>query len=154
MRFLVLNGPNLNLLGVREPDIYGRTTLTELEQALGEYARSLGVEVEFRQSNHEGVLIDWLHEARNTFQGVLINPGGLCHYSVSLLDAMASAQVPVVEVHLSNIASRDDFRRTSLTARAAAGSVVGFGVGSYRLGLAGLVELVKNRERQVSADAD
>jgi 3-dehydroquinate dehydratase-2 len=137
-RFLVLHGPNLNLLGEREPDVYGRHTLAEVDQGLGELATQLGCEVECRQSNHEGVLIDALHEARARFDGVLLNPGGLTHTSVALRDAVVASGLPVVEVHLSNPSAREPFRRDSLISGVALGVVQGFGGDGYRLGLRAL----------------
>ncbi len=138
---LVINGPNLNLLGLREPEIYGTTTLAELEGAVGDEARALGVAVEFFQSNHEGALIDRLHEARGLVQGVLLNPGGLSHSSVSLRDAVAAADYPIVEVHLSNTMAREPFRRRDMIAPVCRGVVMGFGVTGYRLGLRAVVAL-------------
>lgn len=138
-RILVLNGPNLNLLGTREPDIYGTTTLAEIETRAREVARELGVEVEFVQSNHEGGLLDALHAAVGRFQGVLVNPGALTHTSVALYDGLVSCGLPAVEVHLSNLARRERFRRRSWTARAAVGTVAGFGALSYEWGLRALV---------------
>ena len=139
-RVLVLNGPNLNLLGTREPDVYGATTLDDIEQALEDLAKDLGATVDCRQSNQEGQLIDWLHEARDAFDGVVLNPGGLTHTSVSLRDGIAATGLPVVEVHISNTAARESFRHQSVTAAMCIGSVAGFGKNSYGLGLRALID--------------
>jgi len=139
-RILVLNGPNLNLLGTREPDVYGATTLDDIEQALNDLAKDLGATVDCRQSNQEGQLIDWLHDARDSFDGVVINPGGLTHTSVSLRDGIAAAGLPTVEVHISNTQARESFRHQSLTAAVCIGSVIGFGKNSYALGLRALID--------------
>lgn len=139
-RILVLSGPNLNLLGTREPDVYGSTTLAEVEKELEELGSDLGASVECRQSNQEGQLIDWLHDARSTFDGVVINPGGLTHTSVSLRDAITASGLPAVEVHLSNTQARESFRHRSLTAPACIGSVAGFRKNSYALGLRALID--------------
>ncbi len=132
----VLNGPNLNLLGTREPDVYGHDTLDDIANRLDDRARELGLEVDLRQSNHEGHLIDWLHEAQaRGAKAVLLNAGGFTHTSVALHDAIKSVTTPVIEVHLSNPHAREDFRHTSLVGRAAKGTICGFGALSYTLAL-------------------
>ncbi|OGF16997.1 MAG: type II 3-dehydroquinate dehydratase [Candidatus Eisenbacteria bacterium RBG_16_71_46] len=138
-RILVLNGPNLNALGSREPDVYGRATLEDLQQRLVQLAAELGCEIESLQSNHEGVLIDALYRARESAHGVLLNPAGLTHTSVALRDAVAAAGIPLIEVHVSNPHARESFRRVSTLSSAALGVVQGFGVDSYLLALRGLV---------------
>lgn len=139
-QILVLHGPNLNLLGSREPDVYGRVSLAEIDQELAELAKQRGAQIVALQSNHEGVLIDRIHEARDGMRGILINPGGLTHTSVALRDALAAVGLPVVEVHLSNIQAREAFRHHSYVAGVALGSVVGFGARSYRMGLEALLD--------------
>ena len=139
-RVLVVNGPNLNLLGTREPDVYGSTTLDDIERALQDVAAELGVTVECRQSNQEGQLIDWLHEARSTHDGVLINPGGLTHTSVSLRDAIAAAGLPTGEVHISNIHSRERFRHRSTLSAGAKAVVCGLGFRGYLAALDHIAE--------------
>jgi 3-dehydroquinate dehydratase-2 len=132
----VLNGPNLNLLGFREPEIYGTETLDDIGERLEERANALGVAIDMRQSNHEGHLIDWLHEANaKGAKAVLLNAGGFTHTSVALHDAIKSIQVPVIEVHLSNPHARESFRHRSLVGRAAKGSIAGFGGLGYELAL-------------------
>jgi 3-dehydroquinate dehydratase-2 len=138
---LVLNGPNLNLLGQREPGIYGKLTLEAINTQLVELGRELNVEVRCYQSNHEGVLIDTLHEARNWANGVILNPGGYTHTSVALRDAVAAIGIPVVETHLSNIYAREDFRHKSLVSAVCVGTVVGFSWRSYTLAFRALVEI-------------
>jgi 3-dehydroquinate dehydratase II len=133
---LVLHGPNLNLLGSREQAIYGRVSLDEINRALEHHAASRGARVVCRQSNHEGELVEWIQSAgRQGFRGVVINPGAFTHYSYALRDAVAAVTVPVVEVHLSNIHGREEFRRHSVIAPAAAGQISGFGPTSYLLGI-------------------
>ena len=132
----VLNGPNLNLLGTREPEIYGSDTLDDIAGALEDRARELGVAVEIRQSNHEGHLIDWLHEAQaEGAKAVILNPGGFTHTSVALHDAVKAIETPVIELHLSNPHARESFRRRSFIAPVARGTIAGFGALGYRLAL-------------------
>ena len=139
---LVLHGPNLNLLGTREPGVYGRLTLPEVDRLIREHGRRRGVRVECRQSNVEGELIGWLQDAeREGFAGVILNPGAFTHYSIALRDAVSAIQVPVVEVHLSNIHGREEFRRHSVIAAVARGQIAGFGPQSYLLGLDALLVL-------------
>lgn len=139
---LVLHGPNLNLLGTREPAVYGRVSLAEVDRLIRDRGRKLGIRVESRQSNHEGQLIDWLQGARKEgFLGIVFNPGALTHYSIALRDAVAAIDLPVVEVHLSNIHAREDFRRHSVIAGAAQGQISGFGPQSYLLGPDALLSL-------------
>jgi 3-dehydroquinate dehydratase-2 len=136
---LVLHGPNLNLLGTREPQTYGTDTLEDVNAALDQLAGELGVRIECRQSNHEGQLIDWLHGARTERDGIVMNPGGFTHTSVALRDAIAATELPCVEVHLSNIHAREEFRARSITAGVCVGAVMGFGKESYLLGLRALI---------------
>jgi len=139
LRVLVVHGPNLNLLGTREPEIYGSTALEEIHAELASAAKAWGAELEFFQSNHEGALIDRIQEAHSWADGVLINPGGLTHTSVSLRDALVATRLPVVEVHLSNVFAREEFRQRSLVSPIAVGVISGFGPLSYRLGLEALL---------------
>ncbi len=138
-RILFLHGPNLQALGTREPGVYGRVTLDEVDTSVASLARELGCEVEFLESAHEGVLIDALYQARERCDGVVINPGGLTHTSVALRDAIAGAGLPTVEVHVTNPSAREPFRHTSLVAGVALGTVAGFGAEGYRLALRGLL---------------
>jgi 3-dehydroquinate dehydratase-2 len=140
---LVLHGPNLNLLGKREPQIYGALTLPEIDRRLVEAGAGLGLEVRSFQSNSEGGLIDALHAAREWAKGVVFNPGGYTHTSVVLRDAVAAIEIPVVEVHLSNVQSREEFRRVSLIAPVCKGSIAGFGWRSYLLGLQALAGILE-----------
>jgi 3-dehydroquinate dehydratase-2 len=141
-RILVLHGPNLNLLGAREPEIYGRASLADIDAHLVKLAVERGVELECFQSNHEGALIDRIHEAAARASGILVNPGGLTHTSVALRDALVASGLPVVEVHLSNIFAREEFRQRSLVSGIALGVISGLGALGYRLGLEALLERV------------
>jgi 3-dehydroquinate dehydratase-2 len=135
-RVLVLHGPNLNLLGTREPAVYGRTSLARLDLLIQRHATSRGAEAVCRQSNHEGQLIDWTQgAAREGFVAIVLNPGALTHYSLALRDAVSAVSVPVIEVHLSNVHGREDFRRHSVIAAVARGQIAGFGPASYLLGV-------------------
>ena len=145
---MVLNGPNLNMLGVRQPDIYGRTTLADVRAMVEQEAASLGVSVDFRQSNHEGVLIDWVHEARGQADAIVINPGGLTHTSVALMDALAAAEKPVVELHLSNVHRREDFRHHSYVSLVATGVICGLGVAGYALALRAMAGLLADIQEE------
>ncbi|WP_027481894.1 type II 3-dehydroquinate dehydratase [Deinococcus pimensis] len=138
---LVLNGPNLNLLGTREPEVYGRETLGDLETLCEAWGSELGVSVTCRQSNYEGQLLEWIHEAGGAgFTGIVINPGALTHYSYALRDAIAGQPLPVVEVHISNVDAREAFRHTSVTAAVCRGKISGLGLLGYRLAMEFLTE--------------
>ena len=132
---LVLNGPNLNLLGQREPEVYGRTTLADIEGMVRDKGASLSVEVEFRQSNHEGELVGWIHSAKDAASVIILNAGAYTHTSVALRDAIAASSVPTIEVHLSNVYAREEFRHKSLIAPVCVGQISGFGANSYILAL-------------------
>ena len=137
---LILNGPNLNLLGTRQPEVYGATTLADIEQMCQDAAARLSLEVSCAQSNHEGVLIDHIHAARGTHDGLVINAGAYTHTSIALMDAVASVELPMVEVHLSNIHARESFRHTSYLSRVALGQICGFGAQGYLMALDALAE--------------
>ena len=143
MKILLLHGPNLNLLGTREPEIYGSMTLDDINAKMIELGAGLGAQVTCKQSNHEGALIDALQEARTTMDGVVFNPGGYTHTSVALRDAISAIQIPVIEVHLSNVYAREEFRHVSLVSAVCRGKVVGFGWRSYEWGLRGLVDVLR-----------
>ncbi len=143
LKILILHGPNLNLLGEREKDVYGKLTLDEINAQLKAEAKVLGVEIDFFQSNSEGDLVDRIHEARKTFDGIVMNPAAFTHTSIALRDAVAALSIPVVEVHLSNIYQREEFRHHSMIAPVAKGQVSGFGAHSYLLGLRALVSVLQ-----------
>lgn len=145
MKILVINGPNLNLLGTREPEIYGNTTLLDIEKEITEYSRTFqNVDVEFFQSNHEGEIVDKIQNAKEMYDGLIINPAAYTHTSVAIADAIKAVDIPAVEIHLSNIQSREDFRKKSITAPYCIGQIAGFGKNGY---LAGLFCLVKYLEK-------
>lgn len=144
-KVLVIHGPNLNMLGRRETAVYGSATLDEINNAVRLLAKELGADVSFFQSNSEGKLIDIIHEAAGAYDAIVINPGGYTHSSVALRDAIAAVNIPAVEVHMSNIYSREEFRHHSFISPVAAGQISGFGVNSYLLGLRAAVEMVRNK---------
>lgn len=145
MKFMVLHGPNLNLLGTREPEVYGSQTLADINDSLQELSRALGCELSFFQSNSEGELIDAIQSAAQNCHGILINPAAYTHTSIAIRDALSAVGLPSVEVHLSNIHRRETFRHTSLVAPVAIGQICGFGSDSYLLGLRALFNSVKNK---------
>ncbi|WP_243290213.1 type II 3-dehydroquinate dehydratase [Bacillus sp. FJAT-47783] len=138
-KILVLNGPNLNRLGIREPNVYGSNTLKDLEEQLSEFGKGKQIQLSFLQSNHEGKLIDVIHDADEQFDGIIINPGAFTHYSYAIRDAIASISIPVVEVHISNVHNRESFRQHSVTAPVTIGQVVGFGLFGYQLATEALI---------------
>jgi 3-dehydroquinate dehydratase II len=140
----ILNGPNLNLLGVREPATYGYDTLADVEQRCLARAQALDLSIEFRQTNHEGQMVDWIHEAREAADGIIINAGALTHTSVAVLDALNAADLPVIEVHLSNIFRRERFRHHSYVSLAARGGIFGLGPQGYELALEALASLIED----------
>jgi 3-dehydroquinate dehydratase II len=143
---LVLNGPNLNLLGSREPSIYGRASLADIWKACQKRAKALGLTIDFRQSNHEGELIDWIQAARGKNAGIVINPAGYGHTSVALLDALVSCDLPVIEVHLSNIFKREAFRHHSYVSQGARGVICGLGAQGYLLALEALADIIASKK--------
>jgi 3-dehydroquinate dehydratase II len=140
---VVLNGPNLNMLGLRQPHIYGSATLDDVEQLCADTAEQLGLAIEFRQTNSEGELITWVQECRGRAAGIVINPGGYSHTSVALLDALLASEVPAIEVHISNIHKRDEFRHHSYVSKAAVGVICGLGVRGYAMALEALADIVE-----------
>ena len=144
---LVLNGPNLNLLGVREPQTYGRETLADIEESCLERAAALDLAVDFRQSNHEGQLVDWIQEARESADGIVINAGAYSHTSIAILDALRACELPIIEVHLSNIFGREPYRHHSYISAVARGVICGFGAHSYVLALDAIAYLLESAAR-------
>jgi 3-dehydroquinate dehydratase II len=143
MKILILHGPNLNLLGTREPEIYGSQTLNDIDEQLGELGKELGAEVKCFQSNNEGALVDALHDARSWAGGIVFNPGAYTHTSIALRDAIAGIGIPVIEVHLSNVYAREEFRHVSMISAVCKGKILGLGWRSYTLALRALVELLE-----------
>lgn len=142
-RILVIHGPNLNLLGIRERDVYGTIPLGEINKRLSQEAARLAVDLDVFQSNHEGKIIDEIHSALGKYHGIVINPGAYTHYSIAIRDAVAAVRIPTVEVHLSNISAREEFRHHSVIAPVCIGQIAGFGPDSYLLGLAGIVKYLE-----------
>lgn len=147
----VLNGPNLNMLGLREPKIYGRATLADVQKRVEAHARTLNLSVDFRQSNHEGELVDWIQEARGKASAIVLNAGALTHTSVALLDALNAAELPAVEVHLSNVFKRESFRHHSYISPGVVGVICGFGADSYLLALSAIAGLLAEAPRSHTA---
>jgi 3-dehydroquinate dehydratase II len=143
----VLNGPNLNMLGSREPTLYGAASIEDLEALCAETAVALDLAIDFRQTNHEGELITWVQECRDRARGIVINPGGYSHTSVALMDAVLAVELPVVEVHLTNIHAREEFRRHSLISRAANGVICGLGIRGYGLALTAIAEMILDEDQ-------
>jgi 3-dehydroquinate dehydratase II len=141
----VLNGPNLNILGLRQPHIYGSTTLDDVEQLCAETAEALGLAIDFRQTNGEGELVSWVQECRGRAAGIVINPAGYTHTSVALMDALLATDLPVIEVHISNIHRREEFRQHSFVSKAAVGVICGLGVRGYALALQAMAEILEER---------
>lgn len=132
---LILNGPNLNLLGTRQPEVYGKTTLADIVALCEAHGRATGIDVTFQQSNHEGALVDAIHAARGTHDAIILNAGAYTHTSIALMDALASVEIPAIELHLSNVHAREDFRHTSYIAKVAVGIICGFGANGYLLAM-------------------
>lgn len=147
MKILVLNGPNLNLLGTREPEKYGTQTLADIENFIKEEASKIGAEISFYQSNIEGELVDKIQQAKGFFDGIIINPAAYTHTSVAIRDAFLAVCIPAVEIHLSNIHTREEFRKTSLIAPACIGQITGFGANSYKLGLIAITDYLLQNQK-------
>lgn len=148
MKILVINGPNINMLGIREKDIYGTMNYENLCQSLKAKADQLNVDLDIYQSNTEGQIIDTIQATYKVYDGIIINPGAYTHYSIAIYDALKSVNIPSVEVHISNVNAREDFRKTSITAPACVGQISGFGIDSYILGLIGLKNKLENIEKE------
>ncbi len=146
MHILLINGPNLNLLGTREPEIYGKKTLNDIEKDLTKIAKDKSINLECFQSNHEGEIVDKIHDSVNRIQGILINAGAFTHTSISIRDALIGSKIPFVELHISNIFSREDFRKESFLTDKAVGIISGFGISSYSLALDGIIEYLSNKD--------
>lgn len=142
-KILIIHGPNLNLLGTREPKVYGKVTLARINSELKSLAKKEGIEIEIAQTNIEGEIVNLIHKAKKIFKAIVINPGGYTHYSVAIRDAISSVKIPTIEVHLSNIHAREEFRHKSVIAPVAVGQISGFGKNSYILGLKAAIDLVK-----------
>jgi 3-dehydroquinate dehydratase II len=142
-KILIIHGPNLNMLGKREPKVYGKVTLDRINKGLMAYAKANGVEIDTYQSNIEGEIVDAIQKAKKKYKAIVINPGAYTHYSIAIRDAVASVKVPTIEVHLSNIHSREEFRHKSMIAPVAVGQISGFGMNSYILGLKAAIDLIK-----------
>lgn len=148
MKILIINGVNMNMLGIREPEKYGTTTLKDLGKDLYAYSFELGIDIETYQSNHEGEIVEKIQSAYENFDGIVINPAAYTHTSVAIRDAIAAVDIPTVEIHMTNIQAREDFRQKSLIAPVCVAQICGFGTESYKLGLKGLVELLKNNKSE------
>ena len=147
MKILILNGPNLNLLGTRDPAIYGAQTLDDLRENLESLAQELGAEIDFRQSNLEGELVQWLQESVGEYEGIVFNPAAYSHTSVAIRDCLAAISTPCIEVHLSNVEAREDFRQVAMTAAECVGRISGLGFESYRLGLRAIIDYLSSPKR-------
>jgi len=145
-KILILNGPNLNLLGTREPEIYGSQTLKDIESMCSKSALTLDLDIDFRQSNHEGILVDWIQEARVSFDAIIINPAAYTHTSVAILDALSAVEKPIIEVHLSNIHKREEFRHTSYVSKIATGVICGLGTDGYVLAMESLSRILSSHK--------
>lgn len=145
-KILILNGPNLNLLGMRQPEVYGSTTLAEIEDQCRTHAKQLGVDLECKQSNHEGELIDWIHQTRQTRTAIVLNAGAYTHTSIAIMDAIASVERPVIELHLSNIHQREEFRHTSYISKVAKGMICGLGAHGYTLAIDAALRVLEEED--------
>ncbi|MEQ8733535.1 MAG: type II 3-dehydroquinate dehydratase [Rhodospirillaceae bacterium] len=145
-KVFVINGPNLNLLGTREPDVYGHTTLADIEDVTVTAGKTLEIDIVFRQSNEEGVIVNWVHEAQRDGHGLIINAAGYTHTSVAIMDALLATQIPIIEVHLSNIYKREEFRHHSYISKAANGVICGFGSQGYVLAVNAMAKLLKSEQ--------